>query len=252
MVALVTGAGRGIGRAVAITLSQRCEVALLDADVPRVAETAAAIGGLPVGADIANANEVDLAVAQVERTLGPIDVLVNNVGIVSPEGSRAESVDAGVFRRVIDVNVIGTFLVAQRVGRGMIGRGNGVIVNVASIYAERAMDWRLYGAGADPPRQDDAAYHVSKAAVVQLTRVLATSWAPFGVRVVSVSPGPVDTEFVRETIDDTSLDKIGARVPMGRLATVDDIARVIGFVTSNDAAYVTGANIVVDGGWTCW
>ncbi len=253
-VVLVTGAGRGIGRAVAGAFAERGDtVAVLDADATAANEAATAVGGLALGADIADEAEVERAFAEVERACGPVDVLVNNVGVITPFESRAESLDLAVFRRIVDINLVGTFQVAQRAGRAMIQRGaGGVIVNVASIYGERAMDWRLYGTGGDAPRQDDAAYHITKAAVIQMTRVLATSWAPFSVRVVSVSPGPVDTEIVRSTIDAGARAKIADRIPVARLATAGEIANVIVFAASPAASYVTGANIVVDGGWTCW
>jgi NAD(P)-dependent dehydrogenase (short-subunit alcohol dehydrogenase family) len=141
---------------------------------------------------------------------------------------------------------------AQRVGRTMIERGGGVIVNVASIYGERALDWRLYGHGIEAPRQDDAAYHVSKAAVIQLTRVLATSWAPFGVRVCGISPGPITTEYVQETNDEQALAQIAGRIPLQRLGSPSEIAACVGFLCSDDASFMTGTNLVVDGGWTCW
>jgi NAD(P)-dependent dehydrogenase (short-subunit alcohol dehydrogenase family) len=135
----------------------------------------------------------------------------------------------------------------------MIDRGHGgVIVNVGSIYARRAMDWRLYDDSSPPRRQDDAAYHVTKAGIVQLTRVLASSWAPFSIRVCCVSPGPVDTEFVQETLGPQETALISGRIPAGRFARPDEIAACIEFVASPAASYVTGADLLVDGGWTCW
>lgn len=250
-VAVVTGAGRGIGRAVADRLVAAGDtVAVLDADAERLA---GAPGALRFAVDIADPAVVEDAIAGVERDLGPVDVLVNNVGIISTEATPIESLSLDAWRRVVDVNVTGTFVVAQRVGRAMIARGRGgAIVNVASIYGRRALDWRLYEAGPEPRRQDDGVYGVTKAAVIQLTRVLAVSWAPFGIRVACVSPGPVDTEFVRETLDAPVRGLIAGRVPAGRLADPDEIAAAIVFLASDEASYVTGANLDVDGGWTCW
>ena len=190
---------------------------------------------------------------RAERALGPVDVLVNNVGVFIPEPNRAEDVDVTAWRRVIEVNVTGTFLMARRVGQSMIERkSGGAVVNIASIYGMRAMDWRLYGVGQDIPRYDDSAYAVSKGAVLQLTRSLATSWAGFGIRVNAVSPGPVDTESNQEVFDRRAYGKVSGRDPMGRWADPSEIADAVAFLVSDRASYVTGANLVVDGGWTCW
>jgi NAD(P)-dependent dehydrogenase (short-subunit alcohol dehydrogenase family) len=250
-VAVVTGGGRGIGRAAADRLARRGDdVAVLDADPDRLAGAPAA---LRLCVDVSDEAAVDAALAEVEGALGPIDVLVNNVGITTPLLVPLEELPLDTWRRVVDVNLTGTFLVTRRAGRAMIARGaGGVIVNVGSIYAGRAMDWRLYDDASPPRRQDEAAYHVTKAGIVQLTRVLATSWAPFRIRVCCVSPGPVDTEFVRETIAARESDLIAARVPAGRFARPEEIAACIEFVASPEASYLTGADVVVDGGWTCW
>jgi len=114
------------------------------------------------------------------------------------------------------------------------------------------MDWRLYDDREPPRRQDDAAYHATKAAIVQLTRVLATAWAEFGIRVCCISPGMVATEIVRETLGPKELELIGNRVPAGRFAEPGEIAACIEFLASPAASYVTGADFLADGGWTCW
>jgi NAD(P)-dependent dehydrogenase (short-subunit alcohol dehydrogenase family) len=250
-VAVVTGGGRGIGRAIAERLvSEGDAVAVLEADAQR---SASAPGALRLPVDVSDEGAVAHAIAEVEAELGPVGVLVNNVGINSPETVPLEELSSDAWRRVIDVNVTGTFFMTRTVGRSMIARaGGGVIVSVASIYGSRAMDWRLYEDAPVPRRQDDAAYHVSKAAVIQLTRVLATSWAPFGIRVSCVSPGPVDTEFVRETLGHAEIASIAGRVPMARFARPEEIAACVLFLASDEASYITGANVLADGGWTCW
>jgi len=258
-VVLVTGAGRGIGNAIAWKLAtDGFSVGLMDLD-PALIDTAAsdlqsaghrAVG---VGGDVTKPKDADRSVRAVERALGPVRALVNNVGIWITEPNVAETVDLAQWRRVIDVNVNGTFTMAQRVGKAMIEReSGGAIVNIASIYGMRVMDWRLYAVGRDIPRYDDAPYATSKAAVIQLTRSLATSWAEFGIRVNSVSPGVVDTQSNAEVLDRRTYRKIGGRVPMGRWATPPEIADAVAYLVSEDASYVTGANLVVDGGWTCW
>lgn len=254
-VALVTGGGRGIGRTIAGALCRDwLEVVILDADAARASSAALELAAngwkaSDVSGDITNPGDVARAHKMAERAFGPVDVLVNNVGVFVPEPNVAESVDVDAWRRVIDVNINGTFLMSREIGRSMIDRqSGGVIVNVASVYGMRALDWRLYGLG----RYDDAAYHVSKAAVLQLTRSLATSWAGFGIRVNSVSPGVVDTESNREVLPASVFRRVKARVPMQRWGQPSEIAEVVRFLVSEGASYITGANVVVDGGWVCW
>jgi NAD(P)-dependent dehydrogenase (short-subunit alcohol dehydrogenase family) len=249
-VSVVTGGGRGIGRAVAERFASAGDaVAVFDADAERVAS---APGTLRLPVDISDERAVAEALKEVEAQLGPVDVLVNNVGITSPEIVPLEELPLSSWQRVIDENLTGTFLMTKAAGKSMIARGaGGAIVSIASIYGSLAMDWRLYETP-EPRRQDEAAYHVSKAAVIQLTRVLATSWAPFGIRVTCISPGPVDTEFVRETIDEPALAMISERTPMARFARPEEIAACVFFLASDEASYVTGANVLADGGWTCW
>lgn len=258
-VAMVTGAGRGIGLAIAQALTaDGLAVAMMDLDealVEGVTRGLQSEGGRAVGivGDVTKERDVDRFLRAAERELGPVDVLVNNVGVFIPEPNRAEDVDISAWRRIIEVNVNGTFLISQRVGRSMIERrAGGAMVNIGSIYGMRAMDWRLYGAGRDIPRYDDASYAVSKAAVIQLTRTLAVSWAGFGIRVNSVSPGPIDTESNREVLDRRVYRKVSSRDPMGRWGQPTEIADAVAFLVSDRASYITGANLVVDGGWVCW
>lgn len=254
-VALVTGGGRGIGRAIADVLCQDwLDVMILDADPERARSAAQELvangwSASSVSGDITRPKDVARAHKMAEREFGPVDVLVNNVGVFVPEPNVAENVGVDAWRRVIDVNVNGTFLMSREIGKTMIDRqSGGVIINVASVYGMRALDWRLYGLG----RYDDAAYHVSKAAVIQLTRSLATSWAGFGIRVNSVSPGVVDTESNREVLPASVFRRVKARVPMQRWGQPSEIAEVVRFLASEGASYITGANVVVDGGWICW
>jgi NAD(P)-dependent dehydrogenase (short-subunit alcohol dehydrogenase family) len=258
-VALVTGAGRGIGLAIAQALTaDGFAVAMMDLDgdlLEGATKGLELVGGRAVGVvgDVTRARDVDRFVRTAEHELGQITALVNNVGVFIPEPNRAEDVDVARWRHVIEVNVNGTFLMSQRVGRSMIGRRTGgAIVNLGSIYGMRAMDWRLYGAGRDVPRYDDSSYAVSKAAVIQLTRTLAVSWAGFGIRVNSVSPGPVDTESNREALDRRVFRKVSERDPMGRWGQPNEVADAVAFLVSDKASYITGANLVVDGGWVCW
>ncbi len=258
-VALVTGSGRGIGLAIAETLCREgLPVMLVDADRERLQSAVKSLRddgheSAGVVGDVTRPRDVDRMLARTTATLGPVEVLVNNVGVFIPEPNRAEDVDLASWRRIIDVNLNGTFLMSQRVARSMIERGSGgAIVNIASIYGMRAMDWRLYGTGRRPQRYDDASYAVSKAAVIQLTRSLSVSWAGFGIRVNSVSPGPIETESGRAGLSPASFRKIVSRVPMGRWGQPMEIAQAVAFLVSDQAGYITGANLVVDGGWVCW
>jgi NAD(P)-dependent dehydrogenase (short-subunit alcohol dehydrogenase family) len=258
-VAVVTGGGRGIGLSIAKALcGDGLAVAIVDVEQKRLESAVQELQGaghqvMGITGDVVRPVDVDRIISKTERRLGAVDVLVNNVGVFIPEPNRAEDTDFAAWRRVIDVNVNGTFLMSQRAGRSMIARGKGgAIVNIASIYGMRTLDWRLYDTAANPDRYDDASYHVSKAGVIQLTQSLAVTWAGFGIRVNCVSPGVIDTASNREVMPAGAFRKIARRVPMGRWGTTDEIADAVAFLASDKARYVTGANLVVDGGWICW
>jgi 3-oxoacyl-[acyl-carrier protein] reductase len=240
-VAVVTGAGRGLGAAIAEELAARGAVVVV-ADVDRdLAEATAA--RLPdasaVVADVTDPLAVNALFDEVARANGRVDVLVNNAGVgaVAP----SEQLAPEVWSRTLAVNLTGTFLCAQAAARHMLPAGRGVIVNIASLFGATGMPMR-------------AAYAASKHAVVGLTKVLATEWAGRGIRVVAVEPA-----YVRTALDDadqvaggyTTAD-IERRTPMGRYAEPAEIARVVAFLASDDASYVTGSEIAVDGGWLAY
>ena len=219
--ALVTGAGSGIGEAVARRL--------------------AADGIEVIAADLVpGAGLVQLDVrdeAQVSDTVRDIDVLVNVAGVGSTTNAPDTPLD--VWEEVFSVNARGTFLCCKHAIPGMIARGGGSIVNVASVAA-------LVGF------KNRAAYCASKGAVVALTRALAIDHVEDGVRVNAVCPGTVDTPWVRRLVEDAgeSLDALRARQPMGRLGTSEDIAGAVAYLASDDAAFVTGSVFTIDGGLT--
>lgn len=207
---------------------------------------------------LARANVTDRAalVSASERCLaqyGAPTVLVNNAGIdrppaVSDRAHRFEDVPAEESREILEVNALGVLLVCQVFGIHMVRAGAGSIVNIASLYAGVSPDARFYShLRTDPPFLKPPAYGASKAAVVNLTRYLATLWAAHGVRVNALSPGGVsgqqDDEFRRKFCD---------RVPLGRMADADDLVGPLLFLASRASAYVTGAELVVDGGFTAW
>ena len=241
-VAAVTGGAQGIGRRTAELLAERgYRLAIIDLREP--AETVAAIqsaGGEAMGraADIVDEAAVERFVQQVIDVYGRADVLVNNAGIslISP----AEETSARDYRRVLEVNLVAPFLLAKAFGEKMLRAGSGSIINVASVAG-------LLGIA------DRAAYNASKHGLIGLTRTLAAEWGGRGVRVNAVCPGWVKTEMdaadqARGTYCDAD---ITGRVPMGRFATPDDVARAIAFLADGEeSGFVNGQALAVDGGWT--
>jgi NAD(P)-dependent dehydrogenase (short-subunit alcohol dehydrogenase family) len=242
---LVTGGGGGIGREIAIVLGRAgARVAVLDIDVD-CAETVASevrqAGGEPMAlrASVTDPAELGEAFTAVDAAWGGLDLLVNNAGVSANRPTLALPHDE--WRRAIDINLNGVFYAAQEAGRRMVAQGGGSIVNIASIYGEVAAPQR-------------AAYCASKAAVAMLTKVLAIEWAAHGVRVNAVAPGYVETALTTELVRDGRLDlaAMERRTPMGRLGQPADIANAVQFLASEQAAYVTGQVLGVDGGWTAY
>jgi NAD(P)-dependent dehydrogenase (short-subunit alcohol dehydrogenase family) len=240
-VVLVTGAGAGIGRGVALALAaDGWDVAVTGRSPGQLAVTVAeiektGIRALAVPADVRSPAEVADSVLKIERRLGPIDALVNNAGI--QRLSPAVEVTESDWDDVLDTNLKGAFFCAQAVGRGMLARGCGAIVNIASAAALVAV-------------ADRAAYSASKAGLVMLTKVLALEWASRGVRVNAVAPTFVDTELGRATLDQPGgREEIVGRIPLGRLAEIADVVAATQFLLSASASgFITGHVLTVDGG----
>jgi 3-oxoacyl-[acyl-carrier protein] reductase len=229
-VAVVTGAGRGLGAAIAEELAARGAVVIrIDKDE----------GAGLLTADVSDPDQVRASFDGVAAEHGRVDILVNNAGVgaVAP----SESLAFEVWSRTLAVNLTGTFLCAQAAARHMLPAGRGVIVNVGSVFATTGMPMR-------------AAYAASKHGVVGLTKVLGTEWATRGIRVVAVDPA-----YVRTALDETdqraggyTADDIARRTPMGRYAEPAEIARVVAFLASDAASFITGSEVAVDGGWLAY
>jgi len=245
-VAVVTGAGAGIGRAVAVRLAaEGAAVAVIDIAAASAADTAAAIadaGGraLAVAADVASQDDVHAGIRSAVAAFGGIDVLVNNAGVVRYGTVPELSVED--WHLVLGTNLTGTFFTCKYAIPEMRARGGGAIVNTASAQAF-----------ASQPLV--AAYAASKGAVVAMTRTLALDHAADGIRVNCVCPGSVETPMLRygaELLDnrdpDTTMHDWGRQHPIGRLVQPEDVAGLVAFLASDDAATITGAPYLVDGG----
>jgi NAD(P)-dependent dehydrogenase (short-subunit alcohol dehydrogenase family) len=203
-------------------------------------------------ADVRDRASLEAARDRCVKDAGTPSVLVNNAGIDQPPGPattwRIEDIPVEVFRGTVDVNLVGAFQAAQVFGPGMVEAGRGSIINIGSLYASVSPDARFYDhLPTDPPFLKPPAYGASKAALVNLTRYLATHWGPHGVRVNALSPGGVeggqDPDFKRKFV---------ARVPLGRMASLDDLRGPLIFLASDVSSYVTGIELRVDGGFTSW
>jgi NAD(P)-dependent dehydrogenase (short-subunit alcohol dehydrogenase family) len=203
--------------------------------------------------DITNRQSIEAAAARVRAELGVPIVLVNNAGVDQPPdsgGNRSaiENLPLEQFRRMVEVNLLGTFQMTQVFGGLMAEQGRGSIINIGSLYASVSPDQRFYDhLAGELPFLKSPGYGASKAGVVNMTKYFSTLWGPRGVRVNTLSPGGV-----LGAQDDQFKAKYGARVPLGRMATFEDLKGPLVFLASNASSYVTGHELRVDGGFTAW
>jgi NAD(P)-dependent dehydrogenase (short-subunit alcohol dehydrogenase family) len=235
-VAFVTGAGQGIGRAVATRLSaEGAAVAVIDLNAETARHVADGLQrAVALQLDVSQPEQVERALQTVASQLGPVDIVANVAGIFGKVAPVREQTLQD-WQRVLAVNLDGPFLCARAALRGMLERGSGTIVNIASGQALR-------------PRANIAPYAVSKAAVIAFTKTLALEVAHAGVTVNAIMPGVTDTAMPRDHGSEERLQEQGRRNPMGRIGQPEDIAGVVAFLASADARYITGQTIAVNGG----
>jgi 2-hydroxycyclohexanecarboxyl-CoA dehydrogenase len=243
--ALVSGAGGAIGSAICRRLAaQGFVIAALDSDAAAVEAVTSKLDGSAVAltCDVTRLGDVEAAVERARHELGELDVLVNNAGILGPPSTPLVELDAAEWERIFAVNVTGAWHLMRAAVPAMAANGHGVVVNIASGAAYNGVP----GIGA---------YGASKAALLHLTKTLALEHAQSGVRCIAVCPGNVDTPMLQRLAD--TLGEAGDPDPrqtltayhaLPRLATPDDVAGVVAFLVSADAAFLTGSAVLVDGG----
>lgn len=240
--ALVTGAGRGIGQVLALALAEAgCEVSILVRNLKEaepVVKEIRRLGckGIAVQADVRSKEQVDKAFAETVKQMARLDICVNNAGISIQK--PAEEMPEEDWDNILDTNTKGVFLCCQAAARIMIPQKQGSIINIAS----------LSGSAVNVP-QKQAVYNTSKAGVVMLTKSLAVEWAKYGIRVNSISPGYIKTEMTRAGMS-YFFPAWESLTPMGRLGEPEELRGAVLFLASDASSYVTGHDLVIDGGYT--
>jgi NAD(P)-dependent dehydrogenase (short-subunit alcohol dehydrogenase family) len=247
-VALITGAASGMGQAAAIEFAREgARVAMSDVNEEGLAETAQLVGDaggvcISITGSVADAGDVATMVGRSVDAFGALDILYSNAAIYLPNRGDAPVVDLDedVWQRVIDVNLKGVYLCAKHAIPAMIRGGGGSIINVSSL------------AGTRGSRQSHA-YAMAKGGVISLTKSLAVTYGPQGIRANAIAPGAIDTPMIRGgelLVDETAVRAMMAHLPLGRVGLAEDVARVALFLASDESAYVTGTVQIVDGGFS--
>ncbi len=237
-IAVITGAGRGIGQSCAELMAQRgAKVVLIDRDIDGASRVAKQLGGVAYAADVSNLPDMEKLSEQIEQEIGPVNYLVANAGIIQNHALVPDSIDIALYDAIYAVDQRGVFITCRTFGTRMAKRGTGSIVNIASIAGMRSVPLHAYGP--------------AKAAVIHLTQTLAAEWGPSGVRVNSVSPGyvltPILEAAIREGLRDAAvMEKNSA---LGRMVSPEEIAKAVAFLLSEEASAITGINLPVENGW---
>lgn len=244
-VALITGGGRGLGRAMALAFAvEGADVVISEIDMTVAKKVVGEVKGkgrrsLAVEADVSAKTEVEAMVTTIVREFGRIDIFVNNAGVsmAAPSEELAEQ----DWDKALDIDLKGVLLCSQVVGREMIRQKRGNIINIASIYGLFGVPWR-------------AAYCSAKAGVISLTQTLACEWARHNINVNAIAPGFIRTDMVKDFIKRGILDEKGVagRSPAGRLGEPEEIAHAAVFLASDESSFITGHTLVVDGGWSAY
>ena len=239
--ALVTGAGSGIGQAIALMFARKgANVACVDINLEACAKTARTIESysrksIAIAADLTLTSEIQTIVSKALEAIGHIDILVNNAGVALLDA--AESLSEEYWNKTMALNLGAVFFVSQEVGRHMISRKYGKIINLASQAALVSLDHHV-------------AYNSSKAGVVAMTKVLACEWAKHGIQVNAISPTVILTDLGKKAWAGEVGEVMKKKIPSGRFGYPEEVAAAAVYLASDAASLVTGSNLVIDGGYT--
>jgi len=243
---IVTGASKGIGRAIALKMADEgCDVVVnYNTGAQEAAETASRIEkvgrrSLLLKADVSRKADVELLAERTVEAFGKVDILINNAGVFMARPSL--ELTESEWDKTIDVNLKGAFLCSQIIGKMMADRGTGVIINISSVAAFASFPNR-------------ASYCAAKAGVVSLTKTLAIEWARYNIRVNCVAPAYLETERLKEEVKAgiRDISPVVERTPMKRLGHPNEVANIVAFLASDEASFVTGETILADGGWLAY